>query len=355
MPYDLSSFGYDEVSHRFRPPPASDATEVLLYTSRSVSGTGKQLQSETLTPTTIPTNGTLQVSDRLFNDSVTVNENIGARLLQPLPGFGPLHSSLSFGPDFKRYRATSIQERIFQATLYVPEIGSSGPPFTSFKSPATVTSRDSFTSVDYFPLSLNWEGSVADKYGVTVFNVNNTYLFAGFLDSRAGLRAVTGSTNLSGNYYQGNYGISRDQKFRGDWGVRLHADGQFATERLISTEQFGFGGNAGVRGYRDGEVYTDTGWRVQIEPHTPSLNLGLVDAKTPLFVRLFGFMDYGQGYRLEKGEGQGRVDLWGTGFGFSGNISEHFDFRATLGVPLLNAGGVRSGQPRVTFGVGGQF
>jgi hemolysin activation/secretion protein/AraC-like DNA-binding protein len=356
LPYDLGQFGYDEAAHRFRPPPAADVNELLVYASRSSSDTGMQLQAETLNPTRIPPAGGLQVSDRLFNDSLTIDENIGTRLLHPLPAMGPLRSSLSMGPDFKRHRATSDQTRVFQATLYVPEVGNVGPPFTTFKSPPTMTSRSSFNAVDYFPLSLNWDASVADKYGITFFNINNTFQWNGFFGGKSDFQAITFSTNVTGTYYQGNYGITRDQKISGEWGVRAHADGQYATETLISTEQIGLGGNAGPRGYRDGQIYGDLGWRLQLEPHTPSFNLGLVDAKAPMFVRFYTFMDYAMAYRAEhRAFGPNRVELWGTGVGLSGNIGEHIDFRFAVGFPLLALPGLEAGQPRVTFAVGGTF
>ena len=37
------------------------------------------------------------------------------------------------------------------------------------------------------------------------------------------------------------------------------------------------GGLSGVRGYQQGEIYGDTGWRFQFEPHTPQFELGRVD------------------------------------------------------------------------------
>ena len=86
-PYEVGDFGYDEVSKRFRAPAASDASELLFYASRSSSDTGQKLASESQEPPVVSTNGTLQVNDRLYNQSVTVNENLGARWLQPLPTF----------------------------------------------------------------------------------------------------------------------------------------------------------------------------------------------------------------------------------------------------------------------------
>jgi len=354
-PYDLSQFGYDEASRRFRPPPASGVAEALFYASRSSSDTGEQVVSATLTPKTIPPAGALQVSDRILNRTLTINESLGGRLLQPLRDLGAIHSSLSLGPDFKKYHSSSDQDRVFQATIYVPENGSVGPPFTTFKSPPTRASHHVANAVQYLPLSLNWEGSIADKSGTTFFNVNNTFNWSGIFDNRDDFRGVSGSTNVSGTYYVGNFGLTRDHKLPHDWSLHLHADGQYATEPLISNEQFGSGGNAGVRGYRDGQIYTDTGWRVQLEPRTPLWNLGLVDGTTPMYVRLFCFIDYGQGYLLEPAGRKATTEMWGAGCGLNSNIGEHLDFRVTIGIPLVSVPGAQSGEPRFSFAVGGQF
>jgi hemolysin activation/secretion protein/AraC-like DNA-binding protein len=354
-PYDLSQFGYDEVTKRFRPPPASDVGELLFYVSRSASDTGSQLQSETLTPAIIPPEGALQVSDRLFNRTLTINEGLGARLLQPLPGIGPVHSSFSLGPDFKKFHADSAQDRTFQATIFVPEFGSVGPPFDTFPSPPTRQSRAVANSVKYLPISLSWDASLSDKYGATYFNVNNSFNWNGVFDNANDFRIAAGSQQANGTYYVGQLGFTRDQKLPYDWTLHLHADGQWTTQPLISNEQFGSGGNAGVRGYRDGAVYTDTGWRVLFEPRTPNWNLGKVDGTAPMYVRLSAFVDYGQGYLLDPGPRKRTTSMLGAGLGLSGSIGEHVDFRFTLGFPLLDVPGTSAGDPRVTFSLGGQF
>jgi len=82
----------------------------------------------------------------------------------------------------------------------------------------------------------------------------------------------------------------------------------------------------------------------------------MVDGKVPMFMRFYTFMDYGMAYRAEQRLfGPNRVELWGTGVGMSGNIGEHIDFRFAVGFPLLALPGLKAGQPRVTFAVGGQF
>ena len=352
--YGWGDFGYDEVTKRFRPPAAGDVTELLFYASRSSSDTARQLTTDTLSPAVIPPEGTLQVSDQLYNQTLTVNENLGLRLLQPIPPLGRLRSSLSLGLDYKNYRANSLQDRVFQATVYVPEVGSVGPPFTAFSSPPTASTRTVFSSVTYLPLALAWEGSIPDKHGSTSFNMSHS-LNLGLFNDGKDFQAVAGSTNASSTFYTLNAGFTRDQKIKGEWGVRLHADGQYATSPLISNEQFGLGGAAGVRGYRDGEEYGDTGWRVLFEMYTPSFNLGMVDGTAPFYVKLSPFVDYGQRYLLDPGTRKASLSMLGAGLGLSANIGQHVDFRVNFGVPLSDTPGRPAGSVRVLFGVGVQF
>ena len=352
--YGWNDFGYDEVSKRFRPPAARDATELLFYASRSSSDTARNLTTDTLTPAVVPPEGTLQVSDQLYNQTLTVNEDIGLRLLQPVPPLGRLRSSLSFGLDYKNYRANTLQDRVFQATVYVPEIGSVGPPFTAFPSPPTYSTRKVFTSVTYLPLALAWEGSIPDKHGSTSFNMSHS-LNVGLFNDPKDFQAVAGSTNASSTFYTLNAGLTRDQKITGEWGVRLHADGQYATSPLISNEQFGLGGAAGVRGYRDGEQYGDTGWRVLFEVYMPSFNLGMVDGTEPFYVKLSPFVDYGKRYLIDPGTRPGTISMLGAGLGLTASIGPHVDFRVNVGVPLLDTPGRPAGAVRALFGVGVQF
>lgn len=353
--YAIGDFGYDEVTKRFRPPAARGTSELLFYASRSSSDTSRQLASATLEPPVIPPAGVLQTSDRLFNQTLTVNENAGVRWLQPLPVVGALQSSLAVGLDYKKYRAETVQDRIFAATIWTPSVGIEGPPFDEIPSPPIFSSQTVFSAVTYLPFSLSWEGSLVDKHGSTSFNVNQSLNIGGLLGSTEELWAVAGSAKAQATFYTLGLGLTRDQKISGEWGVRLHADGQFATSPLISNEQFGLGGAAGVRGYRDGEEYGDTGWRVLCEPYTPAFNLGLVDGTAPLLVKFSAFLDYGQRYLLDPGTRPGTVSMLGTGFGGTLNIGQRFDLRTQIGMPLLDVPGRSAHAVRVLFGVGLQF
>ncbi len=358
--YEISEFGYDEATHRFRPPPAIESGELLFYASRSAANTDPLLQSETLTPAVLPPAGGLQVDDRISSQSATLNENLGFRLLRPLPDWWGVRSSFSAGLDFKNFRAATVQSRVFQATEYVPQFGSNGPPFTAFPSPPVPSSRTLFTSVEYLPISLGWNALKDDRFGRTTFNLASAFQFADVVSTASEFQNAAGSTRADGRYCVLTAGATRDQNLYEGWGVRLHADGQWANQPLLSTEQFALGGAPGVRGYYDGAQYGDTGWRAQFEPHTPFLNVGPLDAGSlgvtpPILVRFYSFVDYGQSYLLDPGPRPAAVSLLGAGVGLNCSIGERVDFRLLCGVPLLNIPGTPAGAVRVTFGGGAQF
>ena len=115
-----------------------------------------------------------------------------------------------------------------------------------------------------------------------------------------------------------------------------------------------------MRGYRDGTSYGDSGWRMQLEPHTPWINLGMVDGTLPLLVRAYGFFDCGQTWLSDAP--RNNVKLAGIGIGANATIGSHLDLRFQIAVPLratpANSGEQpfeHSGDVRVTFGIGAQF
>ena len=324
--YSAADFGYDEATHRFRPPPLTGGPELIVYASRSYADTSLRLMDESASSTE-----TLIFKNQTFVRSLNPNENLGMRLMKPLPAFFGINSTLSGGADIKRYRSTDITVK----SLSIVSIAidpTTGKPFID---QSNSTTNSSSKSLDYLPLSLGWSGSVADRFGSTAFDVSQSYNWTGFLGGKSDFQTVAGSAEADGNYYVVTASLTRDQKIWQDWGVRLHADGQWASQPLVSNEQFGLGGNAGVRGYLDGRQYGDTGWRTQFEPHTPYINLGLVDGTIPMLARLYAFVDYGQTISLNSSVHPGTVSLLGTGLGVDANIGEHWDFRLMFGVPLI--------------------
>ncbi len=373
------SFGYNEVTRKFSLPPATDRPELNIYASRSTSDTGVQYGPSQLL--TSPTNLLVLVS-RDSGQNLTLNEGVGARLSVPLPQIFKLSSTLSAGFDFKRYQMLSCNSNNFLSSFTYTN-GNLGS--TTLVDTVSSPQPSRFTSLDYMPFNIGWNGSLPDSMGTTFFNALANFNVLPMYSEETGSVNVTNitatTTNVvtesrqfyghslagiaytpeaSSHYVTLQLGADRIQTIYKDWSVRLHADGQWANGPLFSNEQYALGGSASVRGYDDGEFYGDTGWRFTIEPQTPLFNIGMVGnegSETPLWLRSSVFMDYGAAFLLKKppAGSPDHARLWGVGWSLKANIGSHLDARLTIACPLLATTLTPVGDVHIYFGVGGQF
>ena len=341
-------FGYNEVTHQFQMPAPSGRPELTLFASRSRSDTGVQPG----TPSTVVSTPLLTIVSQDSGQNITLNEGLGGKISIPLPAWKKLNSSISFGLDFKRYQQVSFNTNSFFATTYITNSdGSVNPISSTVNSPQPP--HDS--GVDYFPMNAGFNGSVADAWGTTFFNAQVNWNLA----SVGKLSSVAYTTNAPDNYFTVQAGASREQRIYKDWTLLLRADGQWARDPLFSNEQYGMGGTAGVRGYSEGEAYGDSGWRVMVEPRTPLVNIGMIDAgygDIPFYLRASAFLDYGELYRVGKlPAGFASSSRYcGTGCALTANIGSHLDARVTVAWPLIRHANASEGM-HVYFGVGAQF
>jgi hemolysin activation/secretion protein len=128
---------------------------------------------------------------------------------------------------------------------------------------------------------------------------------------------------------------------------------------LISNEEFPLGGTSGVRGYQEGAIYGDTGWRVLFDLRAPPINVGYFPTATgdvPAVIRSSLFMDYGQTSLIDRPTvGSLTFPEWGMGFGFFLTAGEHFDARLSLAWALKTSATARAGDAIAYFSVGAQF
>ncbi len=358
-------FGYSEITHQFNLPPPSGRPELNLFANRSTSDTGVKyggLSSIISTPL-------LSISQQSAGENLTLNEGLGGKFSLPLPTLGNLSSTLSFGGDFKRYQNSSYNTNIFYATTIITNSDGS---LSQIKSTLPTGQPNHFTSVEYIPINIGWNGSLPDPWGNTSFNAQATYNIASIgslsqLTYCAGYSAI--STNAAGasktnslntakdNYYTVTAGATREQRLYKDWTALIHADGQWASCPLFSNEQYAMGGSGGVRGYQNGENYGDTGWRVSLEPRTPLVNIGMVDGDIPFWLRASVFMDFGQTYLLQKVTSTSKTteSFWGYGGSLIANIGSRMDARLTIAFPILSSKLTPAESVQVYFGVGAQF
>lgn len=356
------TFGYDEVSHKFSLPPLTGQPDLTIYGSHSSSDTDLQYGPRT----TIFTNTLADISSQFAQHTPTINDNIGAKFTVPLDDFWSIKSALSFGLDFKYYSAATYSTNLTYFDLYALD------PYGNRVLVTNQTVRlpaNSSQSLTYFPLSLGWSAVRPDKYGSFQFHINDSVFLEEFASPNQNIQQVAGNLNAGGNYTTVNAGLIRQINLPRGWSFVANGNGQWASKPLIGNEQFGIGGTSGVRGYREGEVYGDTGWRTLCDLRTPAVNVGYfptAKGEIPALLRGSIFMDYGQVYFIDR-PGQGAVSEWGTGFGLFLTASEHIDARLTVGWALLGstAGGssgnnyvttqTSKGSAQAYFSVGYQF
>jgi hemolysin activation/secretion protein len=343
-------FGYNEATRKFVLPPATGAPELNLYASGSTIDTGV-LSGSTKT-IFAGTNGS-SIDQQTIHQDLTYNNALGFRATEPLPEWAGFRSHLQLGLDFKDYKQVSFETNNFITTEYLENLN--GQPYTQVSvlpSPVPATSR----SLSYLPLTLHWDVSRNDALGATSMGMSYSpnLWYSG---ARSNVQSISSSTRSSGFWHVLTGNASREQALPGQWKVALRADGQWASEPLISNEEFGAGGIAGVRGYREGEVFGDSGWRVTSELKLPSYRIGFAGqgASTPLIVRTSLFMDYADTYLLDPQGRPAATPLWGTGVAGAASLGTHFHGMLSLAWPLLSTPTSEAYHVRIAFSLIAQF
>lgn len=347
--YTVGEFGFDEVSKRFKAPALPGRSEWVAYASRSTIDSGILRYSNFSTNT-----GTSNFSDETYQQNLTANLNAGFRLVQPLR-LGENMSSLSLGLDFKQYSLRHFETNVISDIPIPPPPPAQAPPPTIIRN-AVPLDQPVRHEVNYLPITVAWDLLRPDRRGLTSFSLNQSFYVGGLLDGNKAFADAGYTSDVGANYYVLNASLARDQKLGKDWVFRVRADGQWASSPLLSNEQYGIGGLAGVRGYREGQDYGDTGWRTAWEIHPPPMDIGLVDGTMPMFLRPQIFTDYGERYLLHDSPSRaGRESFWGTGFAINATIGERVDLRSYFSWALKDAAGVRAGHFQLGFNLAAQF
>lgn len=198
------------------------------------------------------------------------------------------------------------------------------------------------------PLSITYGGVlttepvVADGSLGLLYNIpwGNKGEKADFIAARSGAAAdyliLRGALNIM---YRPGY----------DWIVRVASNGQFTNDRLISGEQFGYGGSVVLRGYEEREEFWDAGLSGSFEVYSPDIAGRMNIPASQL--RLLGFFDAGGGYNLrpEAGEDRGNSSLRSVGAGLRFGYGETFSFTMDWGYALDASNQTRRGDNAVHF------
>jgi hemolysin activation/secretion protein len=341
-------FGYDQVTHRFNLPPPSGSPELIVYASRSASDT--TLRYSPLT--TIATNPLAQITSQSAEQDLTITENIGAKFNIPLREFAGIRSLLSFGLDYKDFRARGFSTNLSYFTTAITNNGvASSTNFT------VALPSNTHNDLSYAPITFGWSGDRADKWGSWNFNYAQNIFLSPLASARTNFQSVAGSAAAGGNYASFSAGLTREENLPDNWSLLARSFAHWATAPLISNEQFPLGGTAGVRGYQEGENYSDDGWRLSLDLRAPPHQVGafpVTGGAVPAFVRPSLFMDYGEGYQRDH-PNITPDRQWGTGFGVFLTAGQYFEARLTLGWALHHTPTTSVGGIQAYFSVGTQF
>ena len=342
-------FGYNEATRKFDLPPATGAPELNFYAS------GSTIDTSVLPGPRKPlfvTNGSSLYQQTIHQD-LTYNDALGFRLTQPWPDLSGFRTHAQVGMDFKNYKEVNYETNDTIVTQH--GVTSTGQPFTTNTvTPAPVPTTRS--SLFYIPLTLHWDADRGGSSGITALGLNYSPNLS-YSGSRQHLEGIAGSPEASGFWHVVTGYVSREQNLPHDWKLALRADGQWASEPLIANEQFGAGGVSGVRGYREGEVFGDSGWRVTSEAKLPAYRIGYAGqgTKRPLIVRASFFMDYADTYLNDPQGRRPDTPLWGAGFAGGASLGTHFNGMLMFAWPLLSTPTTEAYHVRVAFSLSAQF
>jgi len=346
-------FGYNEATRKFDLPPATGAPELNIYASGSTIDTGVLRGSPDVITNTF-TNGTGgSLVRQIITQNLTYSYDLGFRLTQPLPDLEGFRPHFQIGFDYKSFKTVSLEtDEFIKTTVFPLPNGTLTTNVLGFAD----TVKPSRNAISYFPFTVHWDASRDDRLGNTTLGLNYSPNFW-YSGRQQDLVHITDSPESSGFWSVVTANASREQLLPRDWKLALRADGQWASEPLISNEQFGAGGVAGVRGYREGEVFGDSGWRVTSELKAPPYRVGFAGkgASRPLIVRASFFMDYADTYLADPLGRRPDTPLWGAGFAGAASLGPHFSGMLMFAWPLLNTPSTEAYQMRIAFALSAQF
>ena len=116
----------------------------------------------------------------------------------------------------------------------------------------------------------------------------------------------------------------------------LRGDIQLADRPLVPLEQFGIGGQDSVRGYRQDQLFTDSGIFASAEVRIPILRLPHLDNAV---LQLTPFVDVGHGFNKGSGTNPSPNTLVSIGLGLRFQAGNHVTARFDWGIPLTNFSG----------------
>jgi len=355
---DPTHFGYNETTKQFVTPPATSAADFTAYASRSTTG------PTLFGPETTVVSGSLfSIEQQLISQQYTAQDTVGGRLSFPLPTLAGIQSSWNIGIDYKDDKVVTQPTNFFFYSATDTHGTGTVPTVTTTN--IAIPGDSSSPALEYVPISLGWTGSRQDHWlqragasslwsefdgGVTVVVGTG----GAFSKDAPFPILIANSAGATKSFVAVRPRLSRTQVLPDNFTFYGSLSGQWANEPLLNLEQLALGGNATVRGYREGELYADTGFVGQAEIRSPFYWRGASALK--IGTQLTVFTDYGRGYQLDQMAAlNNRQDLWGAGAGVNINFGAYVESHILVAWPLLDSTFSEAGRMRISFSLSAKF
>jgi hypothetical protein len=305
----------------------------------------------------------LTIQKQLISQQYTAQSTAGARLTFPLPNWAGIQSSWSFGIDYKDDKVVTLPTNYFYYTTVTAK--PSGALVTNPPSSLPIPGVATYPELNYTPVFLGWTGSRQDHWLQLGAPSDLWSRFDGTFSVVAGTGGtlsknrtftplIANSEEATTEFVAVRPGLSRTQVLPGDFSFYGNLAGQWANEPLLNLEQFELGGNASVRGYREGELYSDTGWLGQAEFRSPTYWRGASSLK--IGTQFTAFTDYGQGYNRDVVAGEeAEQSLWGAGLGANFHFGAYVEGHVLVAWPLISSAFSVADHARFMFSVSAQL
>ena len=137
------------------------------------------------------------------------------------------------------------------------------------------------------------------------------------------------------NYFYFDLYIDNTLYMPADFSWVLTSQFQYATGKLLPSEQLSLGGYYTVRGYQENKVISDRGILLRNEIRSPIIDISKGSKKIKNEIQLLGFVDFGWAANVDQNIlSKDSTILASTGLGFRYNLMNYITFRFDYGWQL---------------------
>lgn len=193
------------------------------------------------------------------------------------------------------------------------------------------------TLTESFEAVLDYQASRRDRLGATSFGATLSLSPGGLTDYNQTNAFRAQRAGASARYAKLGISLARETQLPAKFSLSNTLRAQFSTDNLLGSGQLSFGGSSALRGYEEGEVYTDEGFILINQLELPPVAFGQGKWAGQVMPHLF--WDYGYGLVKNPLPGEkDRFSLSSVGAGLRFGVNRHFSLGFDYGWQLIETG-----------------